>query len=821
MNSSDTRHNYGNSMPQQKLSSRKKTKEWGKACVRAVANQGKSSRDLNGRTRWERKQINYDLVNSIIREDDFKHVINPYGSEKVSSSQPAKLRDINLVFNKLNLMRGEEMARPFNFHVMATNGEAVTIKEEKKKEMIMSAAKYQLYEAAGLSPEPSIDPETGEEVPPVPLPQIEKYMSSSYTDIRERWANDILSYIEKDQDLALKFNEGWEHGLISAEEVFYVGKVNGRVVVRVVNPLNSDFDRNPDNPKIEDGDWFKEDRSMTVGQILDEFQDKLTDDQITRLDTGNMQFNANQNMHPGFAYTEDSIKAYSRNSHSDRGTAQNTHIQVTTVVWKSMKKLGTLKYLDQNGEFQENFVDDTFKLTPEMKEQGMSVKWRWIPQVWQGTKISEDIIVDVKPIDTSIDPDNPSACKLPYVGRVLNGTNSVQTSMVDLIKPHQYLYCVVWFRLEAELAKAKGKKFLMDMALLPKSQGFDMEKWMYMFDNVGLALVNSFETGKGQFSDKTSAFNQFQAIDMTLSQSIGQYIQILDRIEGEIDRMLGITPQREGQVQASESATATRAAQVNSSYVTEPWFYMHNQVKKEVLTQCLNVAKFAYEGTKKINYIVDDVQRVMTQIDMDKFCDSYYGLFVTNSSKDNRLFDKIEALAPMLAQGDKARFSDLIAMYESNSIAEFKNRIEDAELQAEQKAQAAQEAQQQSEQQAMEMEAQKEKDQRDWQSNENQLDRDSDIQKTVISAVGFNASDESGDGTVDDIIKQGDLALKQMDSERKHIQEDRKINLDRESKSKELDFKNRELKAKERMNKDNNRTALKNKVVGEKKTPKK
>ena len=122
---------YNNGMPRQKLHSSKKTEKWGKSCVDSIANNGKNSRDVNGRSPWEKKkQVNYDLVNSIIRESDFKHVLNPYGSE-VASSQPAQLRDINLVFSKLNLMKGEEMARPFNYMSMAVNGEAVTVKEEK------------------------------------------------------------------------------------------------------------------------------------------------------------------------------------------------------------------------------------------------------------------------------------------------------------------------------------------------------------------------------------------------------------------------------------------------------------------------------------------------------------------------------------------------------------------------------------------------------------------------------------------------------------------------------------------------------------------
>ena len=41
--------------------------------------------------------------------------------------------------------------------------------------------------------------------------------------------------------------------------------------------------------------------------------------------------------------------------------------------WKSMKKIGFLSFIDELGEEQEGIVDETFKLTPEMKA---SVRYR-------------------------------------------------------------------------------------------------------------------------------------------------------------------------------------------------------------------------------------------------------------------------------------------------------------------------------------------------------------------------------------------------------------------------------------------------------------
>ena len=236
------------------------------------------------------------------------------------------------------------------------------------------------------------------------------------------------------------------------------------------------------------------------------------------------------------------------------------------------------------------------------------------------------MILNVEPMpNQSRSMDNPRSVKLPYVGRVYNCTNSVQTSLIDLLKPHQYLYNIVWYRLETELAKAKGKKMVMDIAMIPKSEGIDLDKWMYFFDNVGLAFVNSFEEGKEKFQGQTSNFNQFTSIDMGLSQAVGQYITILTKIEGLMDRVVGIPQQSEGDTKASETATGVQTSVTQSSYITEPWFYIHNEIKLKVLEALIETAKFAYPGQKKLQYITDDVQRVFMTVDMDKFADSDYG----------------------------------------------------------------------------------------------------------------------------------------------------------------------------------------------------
>lgn len=816
--SDSTSSHMHSALPPQKLSFSKKGKKWKEACVEAISSMG-NTRTQNGRTSWERKQTNYDLVNSIFNKNDFKYVLDPYGLGEKNAGGQAEMRDINLIVNKMNRLKGEEMERPFDFHVMALNGNALSAKEEQEQEMLLYVAQNKIAKMLGIPQEDIISPDTGEVQPPEDFPQVAKWKASNMKDVREQWGNDILTYLKYEQKLALRFNEGWEHGLTVAEEYYYVGITNNQPIVRTCNPLNCEFDRNPDNPNIEDGDWFREDRWMTVGQILDEYGEYMNEAQIKKLDEGDLKQGLSNQMFPEYAYTQGSMDKHNRGQSSSSTRSNSTHLLVTHCTWKSMKKIGFVKYIDENEEEEEQLVDEQFKLTEEMVEAGYTLDWTWVPDVWHGTKIAEDMVLNVEPMpNQSRSMDNPRSVKLPYVGRVYNCTNSTQTSLVDLLKPHQYLYNIVWYRLETELAKAKGKKMVMDIAMIPKSEGIDLDKWMYFFDNTGIAFVNSFEEGKEKFQGKTSQFNQFTSIDMGLSQAVGQYISILSKIETLMDRIVGISPQSEGATFASETATGVQTSVMQSSYITEPWFYIHNEIKLKVLDALLETSKFAYPKSKKLQYITDDIQRVFLTVDMDKFSDSDYGCFITNSGKEAKMFAKLEALADRALATGTAVFSDVIKMYKSNSISELSNLIEESEEKRNAQNQEQAKADQESQQAQMAAAAEEAQQLRAFQANESQLDRENDIRKAVITTMGFDDDVQGND--INDVVAYGNLALKQVEVERKNTLENRKLSHESNEKAQDRQLKEKEISSRERIEKLKAKTALKNPVVGEKR-PKK
>jgi hypothetical protein len=797
-------------LPPQRIALARKGDKWKEHSIDAIDGLA-ASVAWDGRTSKSRKQANYDLMNSKINEADYKYVLDPYGIGEKYGKSPARLRDINIIRQKVELLKGEEITRPFDFMIMCVSGEGVSAREDAERDMAVKVATHQLMQEAGL------EPEDLEENMPQSLAEVKKYMQSDYSDIREEYASAVLRNGLEDQRLEFKFSEGFEHALTVAEEVYYTGIVRNEPVVRVANPLYFEWEKGPETKKIEDAGWAREERYMSTSEILDEFGEFLTEAQVKRLDDGSASYGANRNtMMPGYGYQMEDLAQFENGS--DRG--QSSYLRVLTAVWKSMKRIGFMTYVDEDGETQETIVDETHKLTDEQKEAGVEIEWQWISEVWKGTKIGDDIYLDINPLENQMRThDNPSECKLPYVGMTYNNNNSQQTSLVDLMKPHQYLYNIVWYRIESEIAKSKGKKLQVDMAMMPKSHGMTQEKWMYYFDALGIVYINSQEEGKvgtrqqGQVSNNQSPIKDF---DMTMSNVVQQYMMILNKLEDLIDGISGVSPQREGAVHQNETAGGVERAVSQSSTITEYYFYRHDEIKREVLRQYIECSKYAYAGGKKIQYITSDMERIAMEIDGEVYIDSDYNIFPTNATRDKVLKQKLESLAPIAMQQDKANLSDMVGLFKANSMAEFERNLIAGEQAKTQREQANQE--QAERMQTEQIAAQKEAKDQEHAQEIDKIDRKGewDMRKAVVVAQGFDEEkDRDGDG-VPDVVEIGKQQLEEARVAGEYTSRDKQRAMDTVKHDKDLKFKEKELAMKKTMNDDNNRTALKNKTVGEK-----
>lgn len=833
------------SFPAQKLPMSKKTQAWKEACIDYVVGAGDSGFGGNGRSRSDEMQTYYDLYNSIYNEKDLKYVTNPF---KQDDGFPAMAQDYNIIKPYVDQLLGEETKRPFNFHPQRTSDIAASELQEKAKEMLMDYIQATI--ASKLSPEQAARYEQALATGEIQTPEaIAKYLQKDYKDIAETEAYHALQFLKRKLNLTHEFYKGWKDALIGGEEIYYVGVINGDPYVERVNPMYFDYEHSLDLEFIDDAAWCRRKMIMSATEIYDRFYDKMSERQLNELlELIDQRPGAGNN--PEIRKTSidyESIKLHKINSFTDN-PFDIDHITVYHCCWKSFKKIGFVTLLNpETGEAEEFQVDEDYKVTGT--EQ--SVEWDWIIEVWEGYRIGDDMYIGIQPIEYQhISADNPNSQKLPYTGVVYNNTNSKPRSLVSMMKPLQYMYIVVWYRLELALSRDKGKVAVMDITQIPKSMNIDVNKWMHYLSALGVAFINPYDEGwdiPGREGGKPSQFNQLSSWDLTMSNVIAEYIQLMQKIEDMVAKLTGITPQRQGQIAASELVSNANTA-VNMSYhITEPWFWNHNQVKRRVLTMLLNTSKAAWKDSKRyLNYILDDATRAFVQLS-DNFFYEDMDIFVDDSTKNQQYINQLkQLLQPAMQNG--ASLLDIAEIITLDNMSMIKNRLEEIEQKRIEQMQQQQQAEQQAQQQIAEQQNQLKEEELMLKEAELDLEKykvDQDRYKaeqdnaTKITVAQINSyrgaenMDQDMNGIPDPIeigkqaleqqkinsdiaTKQLELNNKRREIEQKREAENKKIQLEKDRMKHETELQRMSDKAAMDREKLKAKAALRNKVVGEK-----
>ena len=818
---------YNSAFPRQKLPLSKKGKKWQEDCVNYIIGEGNVTSGGNSTSYYGELQTYYNLYNSIFDEKDFKSITNPF---KVEDGFPATPHDFNIIRPKVDLLIGEETKRPLNFRVIRTSQEATSEMQEKEKQMILQYIEAAI--TARMSPEEAQQfqeqLQSGEIMPPE---QIAKYMDKDYKDIVENTAYHSLTYLREKLDLDNEFIKGWKDGLISGREIYYVGVLNAEPYAERVNPICFSYDKSPDLEFIEDGSWCCRKMRMPITEVYDRYYDKLEEKDLDKLEE---MIGSTPGRNLGDRSPVDmgiQLRIYDNPIFEGSGKSL---VNVWHCCWKSFKKIFYVTTTDDAGQPQINIVDETYQ--PVGNE--VSVEPDWIIEVWEGYRAGSDLYFGIQPIEYQhVSIDNPNSQKLPYCGAIYSNTNSKPRSLVSILKPLQYMYIVLWYRLELAIARDKGKVVNMDITQIPKSMNISPAKWMHYLSSVGVNFINPYEEGwniPGREGGKPAQFNQITALDLTMSNVIAEYIQLMDKIEELAGTISGITQQREGAVSSSEMVGNVERSVVQSSHITEPLFWVHNQCKRRVLNMLLNTAKGAWEetGKKKLQYIFDNGERAFLDI-TPKFYYEDMDVFVSDTSKDLENIQKLQQLIqPAMQNG--ASLLEAAEVLTNDNFNIIKQKLKDMQTRQEQMQQQQQEAEAQQQQQLQQM--QNEAKQQELMLQEAQMDLqryqiDQDNQ-TKIAVAQINAyrgteeldQDQNG---IPDPIEIGKQAIEQQkinqeaynkryEAKQKREIEDQKIQLEKDKMKHETELQKAKDDAAYEREKLKARTALKNKTVGEK-----
>lgn len=794
-------------MPIQKLPLSKKTEEWRKDCVDYFIGISDIASSDNLPDRDE-LQSYYDLYNGIYNEKDLKYVTNPFDQD---DGFPATAQDYNIIRPKIDLLLGEETKRPFNYVVCRTSDIASSDVQNKAKQMLLDYMQAAMM--AKLGPEEQARFQEALQSGEIQTPEeIQKYITKDYKDIAEITAYQTLKFLYKKLDMQHKFNRSYLDVLVGGSEYFYTGIRNGEPYTERVNPKEFTY-ANEDVEYIDEASWCVRRMVMSYSDIYDQFYDILDEKQLDKIlelvgQVPTSGYGPDKNSVDDYNHIE--LKRY--NSINDYVHDEgDINVIVYHVCWKSFKKIGFVTIINPETELPEEFeVDETYKVTGDE----LSVEWKWIVETWEGYRAGDDSCDEVlyfgmKPVEYQfMNGYNLNSSKLPYTGATYSNANSKSKSLVAIMKPLQYMYIILWYRLELAIARDKGKLPVIDITQIPKSMGIDVDKWMHYMSALGVIFVNPYEEGwdiPGREGGKPSIYNQWSSVDASMANTINTYIGLLDKIEQMISELSGVSPQRQGAISSNELVGNVERSVIQSAHITEMWFWQHNQVKKRVLSMLLDIAKYTWKDTKKyLHYVLDDGTRTFLQID-DNFPYEDFDIFISDSTKDNQAIEQLKSLIqPAMQNG--ASLLDAAEIITEDNLTVIKNKLREIEEKRMQQAQEAQQQEAQQQQQLVQM--QNEVKEQELMLKEAELDLEKykidQDNATKITVAQLNAyrnaenMDQDMNGIPDPIeigkqeierqkavsdaaSKQMDLANKARAEENKRRIEERKVEAQREA----------------------------------------
>jgi len=416
---------------------------------------------------------------------------------------------------------------------------------------------------------------------------------------------------------------------------------------------------------------------------------------------------------------EQSIKKNSYQNDLDSLLKSNL-FRVTEVYWKSYVKQGTLTNKGLEGIAIVDTVDEDFrvtnkpvydnsiqkKCTKDNLISGEHIDWYWKPQIRFGAKISRRLLgsgnypgassVNGDAIYISGEPTDLQIDQLPVEGYTMSDRNVKSVSTVRKLSPYQICFNIVNNQNIDMLGNnlANGKVIMIDQNYIPK-KSFDgtwgknsMNKWLEVIRNTNVALMD----GSPGNNPQGSGFSHFQVLDFSNTPDILRNIQLGEYYKNMAFSILGVTPQRTGTVQASESATGVQASIQNSYAQTEYLFEKHlNQFMPRVRQMMLDAEQYlaSTKPSSRLHYTNSDGENILFEIEGEALLLPKLKLYCQSTSDVKALVEKMQGLAMQINTAG-AEMSDYMKIMNSQSPSTIIEQLEKSEERRRQDAQAKQ-----------------------------------------------------------------------------------------------------------------------------------
>jgi hypothetical protein len=769
-----------------------------------------------------------DKSDYIVEEDnDYKDMMDVLTKENDSALE---LKFYPIVPNVINVLTGEFSKRYNKVQFRAVDdksyNEMLALKKAQIEDTLLADAEMQLVQKmieAGMDP---ASEEAQQQLSPEnlkTLPEIEDYFSKSYRSSIEEWATHQLNVDEERFKMHELEERGFRDMLISDREFWHFRMLEDDYDVELWNPVLTFYQKSPDQRYIADSNYVGKVDLMTVSDVVDKYGYLMDERQLSSLQriyparSAQYQVNGYQNdgsyydatrSHewntnmPGLAYRQyasnymadpvkggDILTQILSQSEDLEQWGDGNLMRVSTIYWKTQRKVGHLTKIEFDGEVTQEIIDESFKITEKpvydtsifknkSKDtllQGEHVEWIWINETWGGVKIGPNVPAmwrttmddNVNPIYLGINRDKPGrlpfqfkgenslyGCKLPVEGRVFSDRNTRSTSLVDLMKAYQVGYNMVNNQIADILIDELGTVIMFDQNALPRhSMGEDWGKNNYakaytaMKDFSMLPLDTSITN-----TENATNFNHYQTLNMEQTSRLMSRIQLANYFKQQCFDSIGINPQRLGGAVSAETATGVVNAMQQSYAQTEIYFVQHSDhLMPRVHQMRTDLAQY-YNSTNpslRLSYISTEAQKVNFTMNGTDLLLRDFNVFATTKTNHRAVLEQLKQMA-LTNNTTGASIYELGNIVKADSISEITDILKDSENRLEQQRTQDMQQQRQMQEQQLKAKAQEEQQKLQVEMQENAKDRQNDITIAEIRSAGFGAQVDINQNQVSD-----------------------------------------------------------------------
>ena len=295
---------------------------------------------------------------------------------------------------------------------------------------------------------------------------------------------------------------------------------------------------------------------------------------------------------------------------------------------------------------------------------------KWKAKCYHVTRIASDIyVLHSDEISLPVSIDEPNQARLSINGIWYTNGHGGPYSLMLATADLQDKYDLNLYKKDNAVALAGTRGAIVDTAQLPAYIGQSPDERLIKFQayrKVGLSLIDSAQEG---LPLNNTYYNGF---DDTLQPGEIQAYQIsIQLIEDTVSSITGVFRERLGGIEQRDAVANVEVGMQQSYIITKRYYQAMDTLVKEMLTDCIDMAKIVYKDGMTGQLVLGDMKEIFTILP-EYYTSTSYDVQLSDSAEIIKEQELIKQLALQLAGQNQVDPEILLIVSTSKSLTEMK-----------------------------------------------------------------------------------------------------------------------------------------------------